>query len=259
MITRADALGRTISLARPPARVLSLVPSQTELLAHLGLDEEVVGITRYCVHPAGWLARKAIVGGTKTARLARARDLRPDLILANKEENTRDDVEALEALAPAFVTDVRDLPGCLAMIADVGALVGRASQADALCDEIRGAFAALPTFARRRALYLIWRKPWMGAGADTFIHDLMGRAGYDNALAHLPRYPTLEPEALAALAPEEVLLSSEPYPFGEAHVAELAALLPGARVRLVDGEMFSWYGSRMRLAPDYLKRLRDEP
>ncbi|WP_456427383.1 ABC transporter substrate-binding protein [Rhodocaloribacter sp.] len=251
-----DARGRTLSLDAPPRRIVSLVPSQTELLADLGLDEEVAGVTRFCIHPEGWKARKRIVGGTKNVNLERVRALAPDLILANLEENTRADVEALDAFAPVFVTDVRDVPGAAAMIRTVGRLTGRAERAETLAGGIEAGFAALAARPPLRAAYLIWRNPYMSVGRDTFIHDVMRRAGFSNVFADRTRYPEVTPEALVAARPEVVLLSSEPYPFAGKHRDELRAFLPAARIVLVDGELFSWYGSRLRRAPAYLERLR---
>ncbi len=251
-----DARGHTLSLDAPPRRIVSLVPSQTELLADLGLDAEVVGLTRFCVHPEGWNARKRIVGGTKHVKLERVRALAPDLVLANLEENTRADVEALDAFARVFVTDVRDVPGATAMIRTVGRMTGRAERADTLADEIEAGFAGLAARAPLRAAYLIWRKPYMSAGRDTFIHDVMRRAGFANVFADRTRYPEVTPEALVAARPEVVLLSSEPFPFAEQHRDELRAFLPDVPIVFVDGELFSWYGSRLRRSPAYLDRLR---
>jgi len=252
-----DALGRPVRLDAPPRRIVSLVPSQTELLADLGLDAEVVGLTRFCIHPAGWKARKQIVGGTRTVNLGRARALAPDLVIATKEENDPDDVAALAEHCPVYVTDVADVTGAIAMIRTVGALVDRQPEADALADSIGKDFDALPRHEPLRALYLIWRDPWMTVGGDTFVSDVMARAGLANVAAEHARYPALTDAEIADFAPEVVLLSSEPYPFAEGHVAEVQALVPEARVRLVDGEAFSWYGSRLRHTPAALMSLRD--
>ncbi|WP_412069715.1 helical backbone metal receptor [Rubrivirga sp. IMCC43871] len=244
------------ALPAPPRRIVSLVPSQTELLAALGLDAEVVGLTRFCVHPAGWKARKTIVGGTKETEPARVLALDPDLVIANREENDREPIEALAAAVPVHVTDVATVGGALAMIREVGALVGRGPEAEALAAEIGRRFDALPTFAPLRALYLIWRDPWMTVGDDTFISDVMARAGLINVVGDRARYPTLAAGEIAALAPDVVLLSSEPFPFAETHMAEVEALAPDAQVALVDGEAFSWYGSRLLDTPAALLTLR---
>ena len=251
-----DALGRPIVLDAPPRRIVSLVPSQTELLADLGLDAEVVGLTRFCVHPEGWKARKTTVGGTKNLRLDRIEALRPDLALANREENERDQVEAVAALAPVYVTDVATVADALAMVRAVGRLVDRALRANALADEIENGFALLEAAEPVRAAYFIWREPWMTVGGDTFISDVMGRAGLVNVFGDRTRYPEVTPEAVRAAQPEILLLSSEPYPFKAAHAEALQAET-GVPAVLVDGELFSWYGSRMRLAPSYLRALRE--
>ena len=251
-----DALGRAVRLEAPPRRIVSLVPSQTELLADLGLDAETVGLTRFCVHPAGWKARKAIVGGTKDVRVDRVRALAPDLVIANREENVREQVEAIATFAPVWVSDVADVAGALAMVRDVGRLCDRSAQADALADEIAAGFDALPTWPSVRTLYLIWRDPWMAVGHDTFISDVLRRGGLENATGDRDRYPSLSDAEVAALAPDVILLSSEPYPFADKHIAEVQALAPGAHVVLVDGEPFSWYGSRLRATPAALRDLR---
>jgi ABC-type Fe3+-hydroxamate transport system substrate-binding protein len=236
-------------------RIVSLVPSQTELLADLGLDEEVVGLTRFCVRPSGWKGRKTIVGGTKNLLTERIAALRPTLILANREENVREQVEPLAALAPVHVTDVATVAEALAMIREVGALVGRRREAGALAEEIEARFAGLGPCPPRRAVYLIWREPYMTVGGDTFISDVMARAGLENVFADHARYPEVSPEEIAAARPDVLLLSSEPYPFREEHAEEIGRALPGLDVRLVDGEVFSWYGSRMRHAPAALAAL----
>ncbi len=255
-VDRPDALGRRVVLPAPPRRIVSLVPSQTELLADLGLDAEVVGLTRFCVHPDGWKARKAIVGGTKNVDPERVRALAPDLVIANREENVREQVEALAAFCPVWVTDVETVDDALAMTRDVGALVDRQRQAAALADAVGAGFQALPEWPPLRALYLIWRDPWMTVGHDTIIADVMARAGLDNVAGGRTRYPSLTDAEIGALGPEVVLLSSEPYPFQDKHTDEVQALAPDARVVLVDGEAFSWYGSRLLHTPDALRQLR---
>ncbi len=254
--TVVDARGLRLTLPRPPRRLVSLVPSQTELLADLGLDDAVVGLTRFCVHPAGWKQRKAIVGGTKQVDRERLAALRPDLVLANLEENTREMVEDLEALAPVFVTDVRTVPEALAMIRTIGCLTDCAAAAEALATAIDAAFAGLPSFRPLRTAYLIWQRPWMTVGRDTFVHDVMERAGLVNVFSGRTRYPTIRLEELAAARPEVVLLASEPFPFRREDAVVMRAHLPAAHVALADGELFSWYGSRLRRTPPYLTHLR---
>ena len=249
-------LGRDVTVAFPPTRIISLVPSQTELLYDLGLDEEVVGITKFCVHPQQWFRNKKRVGGTKTVHIDMVKDLQPDLIIANKEENTREQIEELSALFPTWVSNIQTVDEALVMMHEVGAITGKATQAETLIKEISEGFAAIkkPPIAKRVA-YFIWRKPWMCAGGDTFISNMIEKMGWINVLADLPRYPEITLEQLKDKQVDIVLLSSEPYPFKDAHIAEIKAMLPGTEVRLVDGEMMSWYGSRMKLAVSYVDEL----
>ncbi len=239
-----------------PRRIVSLVPSLTETLAALGLDAETVGLTRFCVHPAGWKTRKAIVGGTKNVDVARVRALAPDLVVANREENVREQVEAIEAFAPVLLTDIAMVDGALAAIRTLGAATGRDAEADALARDIAAALGAIPPAEPLRAVYLIWRDPWMTVGGDTFIHAMLEAAGFVNAFGDRTRYPVVTPDAIAAARPDLLLLSSEPYPFADRHVGEAQALAPGARVALADGEAFSWYGPRMLHAPAAVADLR---
>lgn len=244
-------------LPQPPRRIVSLVPSQTELLYHLGLEAETVGITRFCIHPGQWFRSKTRVGGTKSIHLDKVASLQPDLILANKEENVQDQVIALNNVAPVWVSDIGNLGHALAMIRDVGSITDRLQQAAGIAADIEAGFGALQPARPLRALYLIWRDPWMTIGSDTFIHDMMQRAGLDNCYADARRYPAITAADIAARDPQVVLLSSEPYPFKEKHMAELQTILPQAMIRLVDGELFSWYGSRLLHTPAYLQQLQE--
>ncbi|HXG28672.1 MAG TPA: helical backbone metal receptor [Nevskiales bacterium] len=260
MVITSDDLGRAVRLPARPRRIVSLCPSQTETLLALGLSGRVVGRTRYCIHPAAEVSRITEVGGTKQLRLDALRALQPDLIIAEKEENRREDVEALEREFPVYVTDVRSVDGALRMIRHLGQLCDCTQAAEVLAQQIAGRFSRLqPLRPRRRVAYLIWRKPWMAAGADTYIHDVLTRCGFENVFAaKTGRYPETTLEDIERLAPEVLLLSSEPYPFQDRHRQEFAKRLPGAKVLLVDGEAFSWYGARMRLAADALQRLLSE-
>jgi ABC-type Fe3+-hydroxamate transport system substrate-binding protein len=254
-VQRTDQMQRTVQVPAHPVRIVSLVPSQTELLFHLGLHERVVGVTRFCVHPAEALRTKPSVGGTKKFDFEQIHALRPDLILGNKEENYREGIEALSRHYPVWMSDIEDLPQALAMIRFVGELANTTVAANQLVNQIEDAWRPAPFFAGQRALYLIWRKPWMAAARHTFIDALMTTAGLQNAAADRTRYPALTAQDIERYQPEVVLLSSEPFPFRDRHVAEVQALLPGARVLLVDGEMFSWYGSRLLYTPGYFRQL----
>lgn len=252
----SDQLGRTISLPRPPRRIISLVPSQTELLYTLGLDEAVVGITKFCVHPQSWFRTKSRIGGTKAVDPARVDALRPDLIIANKEENDRPQVEALAARYPVWISDIKTLDDALAMIRGVGEITGKVPEAKTLASAIATQFQRLPLPADPTpAAYLIWRNPWMAAGGDTFIHHMLHYCGFTNIFAGRDRYPTIHLSDLAGHNPPRILLSSEPYPFRQRHIDEIKEILPHAAIRLVDGEFFSWYGSRLLEAPAYFRSL----
>lgn len=247
-------MGAIVQVPFPPRRIISLVPSQTELLADLGLADSVVGITKFCIHPASWRHTKTIVGGTKNFRFDVIDSLSPDLIIGNKEENYEAGINALRERYPVWMSDIVSLADALTMIRAVGMLTAREARGSQLAGRVEAAFGSLQRFKGQRVLYLIWRNPWMAAGKDTFIDTMLGLLGLQNAVTE-SRYPVLTPEALQALAPDYVFLSSEPYPFRIQHADELRAMLPLAGIQLVDGEMFSWYGSRLLQAPAYFNTL----
>lgn len=253
-----DQTGYTISLSHVPKRIVSLVPSQTELLYDLGLDECVVGITKFCVHPQAWFRSKTRIGGTKSVKLDAVEALQPDLILANKEENVQEQVEALRNIAPVWTSDISNLAETLDMIQAVGALTDTTATATTIQERINTSFAALSANIQRKAAYLIWRDPYMTAGGDTFISDMLQYCGCSNVFAHQQRYPAITLEDIRESGADTVLLSSEPFPFKEKHITEISAALPGVQVLLVDGEMFSWYGSRLLHAAAYFKEIREK-
>lgn len=253
-----DQLNRTISLDHLPRRIISLVPSQTELLYTLGLEEEVVGITKFCIHPAAWHHSKTRVGGTKNIHSDIIRSLQPDLIIANKEENQQEQIEQLFPHYPVWISDIATLDDALEMIRAVGTLTGRTQKGISLADDIRQAFQTSTTLPRPlRTAYFIWKNPWMTAGGDTFIHHMLEQCSFVNIFSDRDRYPIIQLEELTQKDCELILLSSEPYPFREKHVAEIKTILPSATIRLVDGEMFSWYGSRLLKSPAYFRQLRE--
>lgn len=250
-----DQLGRDIVIEYPPRRIVSLVPSQTELLFDLGLRSEVIGLTRFCSHPSALVSGKMKVGGTKNIKFETIKALAPDLIIGNKEENSREDIEMLAEDFPVWMSDIYTIDDASKMISDIGQLVDRVPEANYLNHLIGAGFRDLQTLALQnsvavRAAYLIWKDPFMFAGHGTFINDILERNGFINVVKE-SRYPVVEPRELVALAPEVILLSSEPYPFREKHVEEFRAWLPGVNILLVDGEMFSWYGSRLVKAVEY--------
>ncbi len=252
-----DQMHRTIQVPEQPQRIISLVPSQTELLHDLGLGERVVGITKFCIHPESWFRTKERVGGTKKVDLGKIRALKPDLIIGNKEENEKKDIEALTGEFPVWMSDVRDLPDALDMIRRIGGITGTTEEADRIGTGITTAFSSLtPHDPTLTVAYLIWREPYMVAGHGTFVNDMLKRCGLVNVFDEGDaRYPAITAQELAEAGPELLLLSSEPYPFQEKHIKEFNAILPGTPVRIVDGEYFSWYGSRLLRAPDYFNGL----
>lgn len=252
--THIDQLGRSIPINYPPQRIVSLVPSQTELLFDLGLNDEVVGITRYCIHPSSWRSQKTHIGGTKQFDFELIDALQPDLIIGNKEENYKEGIDALAAEYPVWMSDIVTLEDALNMIRSMGAITSREENANAIASTIEEKFGVLKKFSSARVLYLIWRKPWMAVGANTFIDHILDQLGFQNVV-EASRYPQLQDEEIVSLNPEVIMLSSEPYPFRGKHAEELKQLLPSAKILQVDGEMFSWYGSRLRFAADYFKTL----
>jgi ABC-type Fe3+-hydroxamate transport system substrate-binding protein len=260
---QTDQLGRKVQINRFPKRIVSVVPSQTELLADLGLEEQVSGITGFCRHPDRWYRSKARVGGTKQLRLDNIRTLSPDLILANKEENDREQLETLMQEFPVWVSDIHTLSDAEEMIRSVGRITGTDAKAEALAQEIGRRFHSWsdkhPVQERPlRVAYLIWKDPWMAAGKETFIHAMLGACGLQNCLAAHSRYPVIDPVDLTPERCDLALLSSEPFPFKEKHAAELRRLTGGIRTHFVDGEAFSWYGSRLLKTPAYFSRLWQE-
>ncbi|QTE39039.1 helical backbone metal receptor [Mucilaginibacter gossypii] len=250
-----DQLSRKVELSGIPKRIISIVPSQTELLFYLGLNVEVIGITKFCIHPADRFNSTTKVGGTKQLDVEKIRLLTPDLIIANKEENDRLQVEELMNICPVWISDIFDLESALQMIVCIGDMIGKPGQANVLCTEINGGFKGIKfSVTRLGVAYLIWRKPYMLAGRGTFIDSMLQTCGLNN-VTEGERYPEIDANALVAANPDLLFLSSEPYPFAQKHIEEFRALLPNAKIVLVDGEMFSWYGSRLLYAPVYFKQL----
>ncbi|MDX1618004.1 MAG: helical backbone metal receptor [Balneolaceae bacterium] len=226
-------------------RIISLVPSLTELLIDLGLKERLAGRTRFCVHPEDQVEDIPIIGGTKNPRLDKIKKADPDFILANKEENRREDIEELAEDYPVHVTDIASIEDALITIYEIGNIFNQTGKAMQMMNQIAGLLHARPDEPPIRTAYLIWREPWMTVGGDTYIHDVMDHWELNNVFEDQKRYPKITLEELKRQRPELVLLSSEPFPFKEKHLPEVEERLPDVRVLLVDGEWFSWYGSRM--------------
>ncbi len=259
MVNFRDQLGRTIHIDSPPRRIISVVPSQTELLYDLGADAEVVGITKFCIHPEHWFRNKGRVGGTKKIDFEKVRSLEPDLIICNKEENEREQIEKLMELYPVWVSDIKNLEDAVQMIISLGDLIDKKEKAGKLVEKIGQEFKKLEFIKTNQAVrtaYLIWNNPIMCAGTDTFIDEMLGLCGFQNIFSGSDsRYPEIAIEELGRQNPSLILLSSEPFPFREKHIREFRQACPKAIIKLVDGELFSWYGSRLQYAPEYFLNL----
>lgn len=249
-----DQMGRSLSLPGPPRRMISLVPSLTELLFDLGLEEEVVGVTEYCLYPEEQVARLPTIGGPKAFDFQRITELQPDLLVGVKEENYREGILRLAQDFPVWMGDVNNVEDALEMIRLLGEILGRGKRAQRLAAAIKTSLDSLPPGPGWKTAYLIWKDPWRAAGRGTMIADLLLRCGLKNLFADHGRYPVLEEEQLADA--ELILLSSEPFPFSIQEKEELEDRFPQARVGLVDGTMFSWYGSRLQYFADYWENLR---
>lgn len=246
-----DALGRELLLEATPRRIVSLVPSLTEWLFAIGAGDQVIGVTDFCLHPADGVAAKARVRGTKNPDRAAIIDLRPDLVIASREENRERDVLALAAAGiQVYVTDIRAVAGAIATLAELARLLEHDSQAMPLLDDMHAALAEALVAPREsvRVLVPIWRDPWMAIGNDSYAHDLLTVCGATNVAATLPgRYPRFQIADIPALRPEVILLPSEPYRFTADDLPALRAAWNGP-IRFVDGELLTWYGPRIPLA-----------
>ena len=251
-----DASGVDLHLARPPRRIVSLLPSTTETLCALGLGDALVGITAYCVEPRELVRGKTRVGGTKDPDLGRIRSLAPDLVVANIEENVREHVEALRGWSiPVWVTYPRTVADGIRMIRELGEITGTAARAAEIAGELEAVLARVTSASGPPVdvFYAIWREPYMTINADTYIHDLLAVCGGRNVFADRPdRYPAVTLDEVAARRPAVVLLPDEPYRFRRAHLKDFERDdMPAARdgrIHLVDGKLFSWYGPRTAAA-----------
>lgn len=258
MILTTDQMGNELSLPFPPKRIISLVPSQTELLFDLGLENEIIGVTKFCVHPESKTKSREKIGGTKKFNLDKIHALQPDLIIGNKEENYPEGIQALQQNYPVWMSDILTLSDACSMIREIGRITNRMQAGNDMADEIIlrfGSFAPLDNHLR--AAYFIWREPYMVAACETFIDEMITRFGVTNIFGHLTRYPEVSLDDIVELKPELIFLSSEPYPFNVKDVEAFLKLLPSSKVIIVDGQYFSWYGSRLLIAPGYFTTLND--
>jgi ABC-type Fe3+-hydroxamate transport system substrate-binding protein len=228
-------------------RIISLVPSLTELMIDLGCAGQLAGRTRFCIHPEEVVKNIPIIGGTKNPRVDKILNMKPDFIIANKEENREEDICELreESSAHIEITDIFTIDEALKTILRLGMLLNSEAKARELAAGIKEELRRRPKKKLLRTAYFIWKDPWMSVGNNTYIHDVLKHWSLENILGSFKRYPTIELEGLAAYEPEIIILSSEPYPFKEKHINPVQKACPDARIFLMDGQWFSWYGSRM--------------
>ncbi|WP_370897178.1 ABC transporter substrate-binding protein [Chryseobacterium gossypii] len=233
-------------------KVISLVPSITEALFDLGLTEkEIIGRTKFCIHPEDKIRQVPVIGGTKNLNIEKIKSLKPDLILANKEENVREQVEALMEDFKVMVTHVETVEDNYYLLKNLGKIFNREDKAQAYNLKIYEVLAQAKIKSQIKAVYLIWKKPYMTVGSDTFIHHILTEIGFRNSFGHTSRYPEITVEDLADT--DIIMLSSEPFPFKEKHIEKLKAFYPEKQIIIVDGEAFSWYGTHIAKCGDYFK------
>ena len=254
-----DASGQALTLSVPPRRIVSLIPSTTELLCDLGLADALVGVTVYCSEPRDIVRTRTKVGGEKDPDLAAIRALAPDLVIANVEENVREDVETLRGWGlPVWVTYPRTVAEALAMIRDLGEVTGTQARAQAMLAELQPLYESVSAQSAARppvdVFYAIWRNPYMTVNRDTYISDLLRVCGARNVFAdRAERYPSLTLDEVASRRPQVIVLPDEPFRFRRAHVEDFAGYpevpaVRDGRIHLVNGKPFSWHGARVAQA-----------
>ena len=256
MFIYKDQLNNIIQLKDRPLRIISIVPSQSEFLWDIGLREELIGITKFCVHPSIMHQSIVRVGGTKNLDLEKIRQLKPDLIIGNKEENDQLQIEALQKEFNVWMSDIYSFEDAFDMMQKLGEVINKEAEAKLILDQLKQSLSRIKKiFNKQKVVYFIWNKPYMCAAKNTFIDSVLNYVGLENALKHIERYPEIDANSLKSLKPDLCFLSSEPFPFKESHVAELQKILPHSKILIVDGEMFSWYGSRLLYLESYMKNL----
>ena len=255
-----DQIGRILTFDKTPKRIICLVPSLTELLVDLGLETSIIGVTKFCIHPNHLKETKTIVGGTKSIHIDKIKALQPDIILCNKEENTKEIVENCEKIAPTHVSDIFTIDDNLELIKQYGMLFSLENKASEIILKINSELDIFNEFIKnkevKKVVYFIWKSPWMAVGNTTFINHLLALNKFDNIYQYKERYPEIDLDEMKLQSELDfIFLSSEPYPFKKEHLAEVENYTKNAKAVLVDGEMFSWYGSRLIKAFEYFKTL----
>ena len=255
--TFIDQTGRELKISESINKIVCLVPSITELLFFFGLEEKIVGITEYCVHPEKQVKNANKIGGPKNPDIEKIKELEPDLVIGSVEENTQNKIEKISEFAPVWLSDVKSVDSACKMITSLGELFDKTDLAENIANNIKKGFKEFDRSQKVKVAYLIWENPLMTVGNDTFIDNILGQMGFINVFANKNRYPKIEPEELANSGAEFILLPSEPYDFKNEHIEQYKKLCPNAKAILVDGQMFSWYGNHMLVALGYLKRIQN--
>lgn len=256
MLSLVDQLNRPVQLSNTPLRIVSLVPSLSEYLCYIGMEKELIGITKFCVHPPFLRKEKSIIGGTKNPNLEKIKLLKPDLIIANKEENRKEDLEQLAKEFPIYISDINSINESYSALEDISILCNKKENGTACILKLKATIKAIKKLNETKdCIYLIWKNPYMAVGSNNYINDLLEKLGWKNLAVSLKgRYPEWKVQD----GDFHILLSSEPYPFGNKDKEELAKLCPNAKIHLVNGEAFSWYGSRLINAAEDLTILKND-
>lgn len=237
-------------------KIISLVPSITETLFDFGLSSsEIIGRTRFCIHPKNLVKNVEIIGGTKNLNLDKIKNLKPDLIIASKEENVKEQVEELMKDFKVWITDIETLQDNKNFLIQLGASLNKQNIAKNFNKEILEIFNSIKISETKKVAYLIWKNPYMTVGYDTFIHEVLENLGFENLFKNQKRYPEISIEEIKSA--DYIFLSSEPFPFRQKHINELQKKLPKSKIVLVDGEAFSWYGTHLAKCAEYYKTLKN--
>ena len=249
-----DQMNNTILLSDTPKRIVSLVPSITELLVDLGLENNLIGITKFCVEPSYLKSKIQIIGGTKNLNIDKIQKLAPDFIIANKEENIENEILELKKFSNVWVSDVKTIDDNFHLINQLGYIFDKKKESVNIINSTKSIFNKTLNFnnKNKKVLYLIWKNPYMSIGRDTFIHNILTQFGFENYIQN-DRYPIVELENFKDI--DIVFLSTEPYPFSEKDIFEIQNQLPKSQIKIVDGTYFSWYGSRISKSSDYFEQL----
>ena len=253
-----DQLGRKIQLDSTPEKIISLVPSITELLFDLGLEEKILGRTKFCIHPEEKVKKIPAIGGVMGLQYHKIEEIQPDIIFASKEENAKKEILDIDKQFPVWVSDVHNLTEAIGMIHSIGEICDKKDKAKELTQKTETAFEELSDIPEGviRGVYLIWKNPFYTINSNTFIHDMLRRCGVENLFAGKEKeYPIVKEKEIKDMNPDYIFLPSEPYNFKDSDVEKISKKFPNSEIRRVDGEFFSWYGSHLINAPSYFKQI----